>query len=105
METCKAFVFAGKEDFGIIFAEAQLAGAPVIAYGKGGVRDVVTDLETGLFFFHQDVDSICDAVEKFESGQIKLSSACEISRNAMRFSKQEFIKKLSCFVTEKSDGT
>ncbi len=32
---CKAFVFPGEEDFGIVMAEAQAAGKPVIAYGKG----------------------------------------------------------------------
>ena len=48
-ETCKAFVFAGKEDFGIVFAEALSAGAPVIAYGKGGVKDIITNNENRIF--------------------------------------------------------
>src|SRR6185437_7489561 len=46
---CRAFVFAGKEDFGITPVEAMLAGAPVIAFGEGGVSETVTS-ETGLLF-------------------------------------------------------
>ena len=37
MSRCKAFVYAGIEDFGIAPVEAMASGAPVIAYGKGGI--------------------------------------------------------------------
>ena len=49
-EKCKAFVYAGKEDFGIIFPEALSAGAPIIAYRKGGVRDVVRNGKKRIVF-------------------------------------------------------
>ena len=39
MSKCRAFVYAGLEDFGIAPIEAMAAGAPVIAYGKGGILD------------------------------------------------------------------
>ena len=41
MSRCKAFVYAGIEDFGIAPVEAMASGAPVIAYGKGGILDTV----------------------------------------------------------------
>ncbi len=37
----KAMVFAGCEDFGIALAEAQACGTPLIAFGRGGARDIV----------------------------------------------------------------
>ena len=35
----RAFLFVAEEDFGIAPVEAQAAGTPVIAYGRGGVRN------------------------------------------------------------------
>ena len=45
LEHCRAYVYAGLEDFGIAPVEAMAAGAPVIAYGAGGVRDSVRCLQ------------------------------------------------------------
>jgi len=36
-----------EEPFGLAACEAQAAGAPVIAYARGGLRDIVADGETG----------------------------------------------------------
>jgi glycosyltransferase involved in cell wall biosynthesis len=41
MSRCRAFVYSGIEDFGIAPVEAMASGAPVIAFGKGGVLDTV----------------------------------------------------------------
>ena len=38
---CKALIFPGEEDFGIVPLEAQASGRPVIAYGKGGVCETI----------------------------------------------------------------
>ncbi|MBB6015691.1 glycosyltransferase [Deinococcus sp. D7000] len=67
MERCRAFVFAADEDFGITPVEAQAAGAPVIAYGKGGVLESVVPNRTGVFFGQQQVTSLNRAVELFET--------------------------------------
>jgi glycosyltransferase involved in cell wall biosynthesis len=63
----KALIFPGVEDFGIIPVEAQAAGCPVIAYGQGGALETVIDGKTGLFFTEQTVDSLCAAVEAFQT--------------------------------------
>ena len=49
MQHCKAFIYAADEDFGITPVEAQAAGAPVIAYRKGGILETIQE-ETGLFY-------------------------------------------------------
>jgi glycosyltransferase involved in cell wall biosynthesis len=67
MERCRAFVFAADEDFGITPVEAQAAGAPVIAYGQGGVLESVVPNRTGVFFGQQQVASLNRAVDLFEA--------------------------------------
>ena len=101
MENCKAFVYAGKEDFGIVLVEALSAGAPVIAYGKGGIRDIVKDGETGFFFKDQTSESIVEAVRKFEDGKIKCLSSVEIAKEVDRFSKEKFKKQMFKIIKDK----
>jgi glycosyltransferase involved in cell wall biosynthesis len=54
LHEARAFLFAAEEDFGIAPLEAQAAGVPVIAYGRGGVRETIHGLDdrepTGVFF-------------------------------------------------------
>ena len=83
----KALLFPGLEDFGIVPVEAQAAGTPVIAFGKGGALETVKDGETGLFFREQTVESLCAAIEEFE-GRTWDPRKCRA--NAMRFSPREF---------------
>ncbi|MGJ7581377.1 glycosyltransferase [Variovorax sp. RHLX14] len=64
---CKALLFPGVEDFGIVPLEVMASGRPVIAYGKGGVLETVVDGITGFFFNDQTADSIADAIADFES--------------------------------------
>lgn len=50
MSECKALLFPGEEDFGIVPVEVQACGRPVIAYGKGGVLDSVVDRKNRSIF-------------------------------------------------------
>ena len=97
LERCKAFVFAADEDFGIVAVEAQAAGAPVIAYGKGGVTETVIPGETGLFFGQQTVESLIQAVYKFEAHEHTFDRE-RIRQNAERFSRKRFQREFSEFV-------
>ena len=49
MSRCRAFVYSGIEDFGIAPVEAMASGAPVIAFGKGGVLDTVKCFHSGSY--------------------------------------------------------
>ena len=87
----KALLFPGIEDFGIVSVEAQAAGVPVIAFGKGGALETVVDGKTGCFFNEASFHSLCSAIEHFESINWE-ESLCR--RNAMRFSRNEFLNQM-----------
>jgi len=97
MQRAKAFIFAAEEDFGIVPAEAQACGTPVIAYGKGGALETVIDGKTGLFFREQNVESLQDAVHRFENGTTHFDPST-LRRNAKRFSKERFQREFHEFV-------
>lgn len=69
LETCKALVFPGLEDFGIVPVEAMASGAPVIAYGKGGALDTIVHGKTGILFDEQSNSALEAAVRSFEAGE------------------------------------
>lgn len=104
----KAFIFMPKEDFGIAPLEAQGCGTPVIAYGSGGAAETVRGMDqenpTGVFVQHQDVESLRDAVELFESNHEKfIPEKCR--EWAMNFSqsrfREEFLNKVEGLMKEK----
>jgi glycosyltransferase involved in cell wall biosynthesis len=98
MSECKALLYPGEEDFGIVPVEAQACGRPVIAYGKGGVLDSVIDGKTGIFFKEQTVDSLKDAILKFETMKFDKK---QIRNHALEFDESVFQKKIKEFVEEK----
>ncbi|MGG8165550.1 glycosyltransferase family 4 protein [Klebsiella aerogenes] len=104
MRNAKAFVFAAEEDFGITPVEAQSCGTPVIAFGKGGsletVRPFGVDNPTGILFDKQDIASVIDAVQKFETMQDQiLPNDCRA--HALKFSTERFNQEISEYVNSK----
>jgi glycosyltransferase involved in cell wall biosynthesis len=95
----RALVFGGCEDFGIALAEAQACGTPLIAFGRGGARDIVRPLggaaqPTGVLFERQTISAVGDAVAHFEAHQGEIApSACR--ENADRFSVERFRREIS----------
>lgn len=97
MAKAQAFIFAAKEDFGIVPVEAQACGTPVIAYGRGGALETVVDGKTGCFFYEQTEDAIIKAIDHF----LKIKSTLKpqiIRDNALKFDKHEFHRKLQYLV-------
>lgn len=85
MNRAKGFVYMAVEDFGIAMVEAQAAGCPVIAYGKGGAAEIVQDGETGLLFQEQTSRSLIEAVLQSQNLNSKAAQ-----KSAARFSSKRF---------------
>ena len=96
-QQAKAFVYAAIEDFGIAPLEAQACGTPVIAYGKGGVQETVIDGKTGILYYEQSIESLTNAVGKFESGLFPFN-ILELRENAERFKKERFKEEIKQYV-------
>lgn len=95
---CKALIFPGKEDFGLVMAEAQYFGKPVIAYKAGGALEIVKEGETGVFFDEQNAQALIKVLEKFNERSYN-SEACR--KNAEKFAFKEFKSKLKLYIDRK----
>jgi len=95
----KAFLFPGVEDFGITAVEALASGRPVIAFNKGGLRDIVIDGVSGVFFPEATVESFNSAITNFES-KIEEFDPNLIKKQADKFSEEIFLKKISTSIKE-----
>ena len=96
----KALIFPSIDDFGIVSVEAQACGTPVIAYRGGGALETVIENKTGLFFDRQDVDSLVDAVRKFEKVESQFDPYI-LRNNAEKFSRTRFEKEFRDFTKKK----
>jgi glycosyltransferase involved in cell wall biosynthesis len=102
IKRAKAFIFAAEEDFGIAPIEAQAAGVPVIAFGKGGILETVVgqfpnnsvqiENMTGVFFKEQTSVSLLEALSFFEDNE-KLFDKNITRKNAQQFSIERFEKE------------
>jgi glycosyltransferase involved in cell wall biosynthesis len=100
MERCRGFIFPAEEDFGITVVEAQAAGAPVIAYGKGGCVETVVDGKTGVLFNRQSVDHLVQAVQYFDQRRADFTSE-PIRQWAETFSDPRFCRELTAYLGQK----
>lgn len=86
----RALVFPGVEDFGLVMAEAQSYGKPVVAFRKGGALDIVKEGITGEFFEKQSSESLIKVLEKFDDTRYNTNLCREKS---LRFSFENFKKE------------
>ncbi len=103
MQGARAFIFAAREDFGIMPLEAQASGTPVIAFGEGGALETIRGLDdaqpTGVFFKEQTPEAIINAVDLFEANEHKITPAV-CRKNSEGFSPQCFRSEFAQFVEE-----
>jgi glycosyltransferase involved in cell wall biosynthesis len=97
MGTCKGFIFPGKEDFGIVMAEAQAAGKPVIALNAGGAVDIVKPNETGILADDYTVEAFTQAIVQAEQTHW---NAAAISQHAQQFDVSQFKARLQTLLND-----
>ena len=95
MQRARALVFPGEEDFGIVMAEAQACGTPVIAFQSGGASEIVTDVATGILFAQQTTASLEEGLERFDAERFDPSA---IRESALRFSRERFMREFAGFL-------
>ncbi len=91
----QALVFPGEEDFGIAAVEALACGTPVVAYGRGGLTEIVTDGCTGVFFDEESPAALNVAVERLAGLPIRRD---ELMESAARFGAPRFREEVHDFV-------
>jgi len=117
---CRALIFPGKEDFGIVPLEAMSCGKPVIAYGKGGVLETVVPINpqtkpvgnegvngmgfhpqhpTGVFFYEQNAASLIEALQLFEREKECFDPA-SIRQYAASFDRIHFKQRIQDVITQ-----
>ncbi len=103
---CRALLFPGEDDFGMVPVEAQSHGRPVIAYKRGGAVESVAGVDvgepvppgaTGVFFREQTVESLVSAMRYFEVNEFRFDRTA-VRNNAQRFSPSAFRRSMSDFV-------
>jgi glycosyltransferase involved in cell wall biosynthesis len=129
---CRALVFPGEEDFGILPVEAMACGRPVIAYGKGGITETVIPLNsfefrvsscalreslnpkpetrnptpstpTGVFFYEQTVEALIGAVKLYERSADRFDPEA-LRAHALTFDRSIFEKRMAAYVAERYDS-
>lgn len=93
----KALIFPGLEDFGIVMAESLGFGKPVIAFDRGGARDIIEDGRSGVFFPSQNITSLTEAI--LRSQKIVFDPKM-LRKRAELFSKDQFKSRFSRFIEE-----
>jgi glycosyltransferase involved in cell wall biosynthesis len=88
---CRALIFPGEEDFGMVPVEAMASGRPVVAYGRGGATETVVDGVSGVFFAEQTSEAISSAVKRLADLEI---DPARIAAHASQFGREPFFQKM-----------
>jgi glycosyltransferase involved in cell wall biosynthesis len=113
---CRAVIFPGQEDFGIVPLEANAAGRPVIALGQGGALETVVPANhpacptamhpalgaqyapTGVLFAQRTPAALQAAVQFFEAHEALFCPEI-LRRHAQRFDRAQFKQDIQRFLS------
>ena len=97
MSGCLAFIHPQEEDCGITAVEVLASGRPVIAYGRGGALETITENVSGIFFYQQTWEELAEAALRFLYGNYNFNPQI-IKQSAERFNVERFKREISEFV-------
>jgi glycosyltransferase involved in cell wall biosynthesis len=95
---CRALLFPGEEDFGIVPLEAMASGKPVAAFGRGGALESVVAEgagRTGVFFREQSVEALVAALRHLRDHPIDPGAA---RKRALEFDRTVFLERMGAWV-------
>jgi glycosyltransferase involved in cell wall biosynthesis len=109
LRRCRALLFPGQEDFGIVPLEAQACGAPVVALARDGALETViapttAQPGTGLFFEESSVEALCQAMLELESDPRQVC-ARRARAQALRFTVQRYEQEMVDYLHERVSRT
>lgn len=87
----RALIFPQEEDFGISAVESCASGTPVIAFGRGGIREIVTEGLNGIFFNEQTPQGLMRAVKAFQ--KMKFNGKV-VSNSVSKFDEARFKREV-----------
>ena len=93
---CRALLFPGVEDFGLVPVEAMAAGAPVIALRAGGALETVVEGQTGWFFDQPSSAALAKAIVAFE--QHAAPDVTVLRHHAAQFATAQFNQRMAAAV-------
>lgn len=98
---CRAVVFPGEEDFGLVPLEAMASGKPVVAFARGGALETVLETKsptTGVLFPEQTVESLIAAIRRLDTVKFVPES---LRAFAMGFDREVYKQRMAAYVQEK----
>lgn len=100
----EALLFCGVEDFGIVPVEAQAAGCPVVALGRGGALETVVgqgERATGVTFAEPSVEALSAAIDALTARRTRGDfSRAALLAQARRFDRATFVREIRRILVE-----
>jgi glycosyltransferase involved in cell wall biosynthesis len=100
---CRAVIFPGEEDFGIVPVEAMATGKPVLAYARGGALETVVDrpdLRTGVLFPEQSTGSLLAGLAALKDAAF---DPARIRAHALTFDRELYKKRMKEYCARRWD--
>ncbi|MDD5327115.1 MAG: glycosyltransferase [Phycisphaerae bacterium] len=106
LKKCRALIFPGEEDFGIVPLEAQACGKQVIAFGRGGAMETIVGLDstqpgqenaTGIFFYEQTSEALQKSILLFEKTKDRFDPQ-KCHDNVLRFDRPIYQKSMQNYI-------
>ena len=96
-ENCSAVCVGAEEDFGLVPVEANAAGKPALAFGRGGAAETQIDGVTGVFFHEPTVGAVAEAMRRLDTLDTQPD---QLARHAEQFGADRFREHLPAAIAK-----